>query len=63
MEDLEDLFLYEHREDGGVCQQLADELLDPQQENLHGRQQRLPFLCLSVPEVTQDGHTGVNPEQ
>lgn len=56
MEDLEDLFLDEDREDGGVSQQLADELLNPQQEDLHGRQQRLPLICLPVPEVHTHAH-------
>lgn len=51
MEDLQDLFLDEDGEDGAVHQQLADELLDSGQEDLHGRQQRLPLVCLPVPET------------
>jgi len=52
MEDLEDLFLNEDREDGGISHQLADELLNPRQENLHGCQQRLPLICLPVSKDT-----------
>lgn len=53
VEDLEDLFLDEDREDGGVGQQLADELLNPRQEDLHRGQQRFSLICFSVPKDTQ----------
>lgn len=57
VEDLEDLFLDEDREDGGVGQQLADELLNPWQEDLHCCQQRLSLICLPVPEAHTHAHT------
>lgn len=56
VEDLEDLFLDEDRENSGVGQQLANELLNPWQEDLHCCQQRLPLIRLPVPEV----HTCTN---
>lgn len=69
MEDLEDLLLDEDGEDGAVDQQLADELLDSRQEDLHGCQQRLPLLCLPVSTTPQTcmsvhahTHTQRNPE-
>ena len=46
---LKDLFLDEDREDGGVGQQLADELLNPWQKDLHCCQQWLPLIRLPVP--------------
>lgn len=49
MEYLEDLFLDEDGEHGGVRQQLSYELLDPGQEELHSSQQGHPLLRLPKP--------------
>lgn len=51
MEDLQDLFLNEDWKDCGINQKLADELLYPGQEDLHGCKQRLPLICFPVPET------------
>lgn len=51
VEDLEDLFLDENREDAGVSQHLTNELLNPRQEDVHGCQQWFSFIRLPVPKV------------
>lgn len=51
VEDLEDLFLDENREDAGVSQHLTNELLNPRQEDVHGCQQWFSFVRLPVPSV------------
>lgn len=57
MEDLEDLFLNEDREDGSISQKLGDELLNPRQKDLHSCQQWLPLICLSVPAEQRHART------
>lgn len=49
MEYLKDLFLDEHWEHCSIWQQLAYELLDPRQKELHGSQQGSPLFCFPKP--------------
>ncbi len=50
MENLQDLLLDQNGDEGGIRQELSDELLEPRQEDLHRSQQGVPLLSLLKPD-------------